>query len=116
MAAKIAMIVLSVVLANHLELVDTVEKIVKHEFSIINCVKCCSFWCVLIYTITHRVPPINAVAISFLCAYSALWIELLCGVIDTLFRKIYESIYPTKAGTDADTEGPVSELQERSQK
>ncbi len=111
---KIALIVLSAVLANHLGLVEAIENIIKHKFSIVNCPKCCSFWCVLIYTITHHVPPINAVAISFLCAYLALWLELLCGVMDQFYRKIYESIYTTQAEYVADhPESTVSELQSK---
>ena len=115
MIAKVALIVLSAVLANHLGLVEAVENLLNHKFSIVSCPKCCSFWLVLIYTITHHVPPINAVAISFLCAYAALWLELLCGVIDRIYRKIYESIYTTETDNVADyPESTVSELQERS--
>jgi hypothetical protein len=56
-------------------------------------------------------------AISFLASYSAIWLELFEGFIDTLYMKCYEKIYPDDeadtTASDSDngySDGSVSEL------
>ena len=100
------MIVLSATLANHLGLIDAIEKVIRHKIPVVNCSKCLSFWSVLIYSLIIGQPVIESVAVSFLCAYAALWLELGFGCIDTLYNKIYENTFTsTTERTDAeDTE------------
>ena len=100
----IASIVFVCVTANHLGLIGKIEEIMG-KLPIINCPKCFTFWSVLIYGvweqkgITGNFPFM--LAISFLSAYVALWLELAEGYIDTLYMKCYEKIYDTAADTPA---------------
>lgn len=96
------------------------------ELPIINCPRCFTFWATLVYGMVtvpcgspHGFDSIipRLLAISFLASYSALWLELLEGFIDTLYMKLYEKIYPnsandtlTAADFDGDTDCAVSEL------
>ena len=113
----IASIVFVCVTANHLGLVKAIEAISKKGIPIINCPKCASFWFILVYmaTVSEASAP-SILAISFLASYSALWLELLEGYIDTLYLKLYDKIYRTKDDTptsDADSDyppGAVSQL------
>lgn len=92
----IVSIVFISVTANHLGLIKAIEETFDRELPIINCCKCLSLWSVLIYsTITSR-DVITAFAVSFLASYSAIWLELLEGFIDTLYQKLYDKIYPTE--------------------
>lgn len=96
----IASLVFTCVTMNHLGLVKAIEESLEIELPVVNCPKCSVFWAVLTYTVLemHRlIPPL---AISFLCSYLAIWLELLEGYIDTLYIKFYETIYPN---TDNDT-------------
>ena len=59
------------------------------------------------------------VATSFLAAYAAMWLELLFGIIDKQYERIYEKTYPeadkeaAEAGTGAThTEGAEAGLSE----
>lgn len=107
------MIVVSASLANHLGLVEAIEDVVKCRIPILNCSKCCSFWCVLCYMMLVGQSVITSVAVSFLCAYAAIWLELVYGYIDTLYNRWYEKIYTENAEADADTESTVSKLWKR---
>lgn len=100
----ILLLMLSATLANHLGLVEAVEGIIRHKIPILNCSKCASFWSVLIYSLCIGQPLIASVAVSFLCAYTAVWLELLCGVIDVIYNDVYETLYPKEADNNADTE------------
>ena len=54
-------------------------------------------------------------AISSLASYAAIWIELFEGYIDTLYKKLYDKIYPTANTTDANannTAGYVPDVSE----
>ena len=112
----IAAIMFVCVTMNHLGLVKAIEDTYDRELPIINCVKCSSFWAVLIYTafVTHD--AIASLAVSFLAAYVAIWLELFEAFIDTLYMKLYGKIYATSddttaAGTDkGNSAGSVSEL------
>lgn len=101
----IASIVFVCVTMNHLGLISTVEGIIKHSLPVVNCPKCLTFWCTLSYTLWSvgfsDLPCV--LAISFLASYSALWLELLEGFIDTLYTKLYDTIYPTTDTSDTDT-------------
>ena len=94
----IACIVFVCVTANHLGLVKAIEDVSKKEIPILNCPKCCSFWCTLLYGLWFvgfsDLPLV--LAISFLCSYLAVWLELAEGYIDTLYQKLYDKIYPTE--------------------
>lgn len=103
--ADIVMLVLSATLANHLGLVEAVERVIRCRLPIVDCPKCCSFWSVLAYTLLTGCEPIASVAVSFVSAYAAVWLVLLYGYIDTLYNKIYEDIYTKDAEDDAGAEG-----------
>ena len=96
----IAGIVFACVTANHLGLVKAIEDTFEKELPIINCVKCFSFWSVLVYMAfaTHEV--ITSLAVSFLSGYAAIWLELLEGYIDTLYNRLYDKIYSATDTTD----------------
>lgn len=97
----IACIVITCVTANHLGLVKAIEEAAQRELRIVNCPKCFSFWSVLAYSIITSRNAITSLAISFLASYSALWLELFEGFIDTLYTKVYETIYPNTADNEA---------------
>ena len=111
----IASIVFVCVTANHLGLVKAIEGAFKREIPIVNCIKCFTYWSVLAYTIISCREIFTSLAISFLASYSAIWLELLEGYIDTLYLKLYEKIFEqpdndtSSANTDnGDTASTVS--------
>lgn len=100
----IAMIVFAVTAANHMGLVDAIERTIGFKLPIVNCCKCGSFWITLIYGFLFHFPvgAIAIVAISFLAALCAVWLELLMGFLDTKYYETYDRIYDTSAFTEAD--------------
>jgi hypothetical protein len=100
----IAGIVFVCTAANHLGLIQAIQTVTKcHQLPVVSCVKCFSFWAVLCYCLVGGLSVITSLAISFLCAWSAIWLDLFMGIIDHLYIKVYEKIYPTANTTDADT-------------
>lgn len=88
---------------NHLGLIAAIEEKTESELPILSCPKCSTFWCSFVYTtwaVGFSDIPLM-LAVSFLASYSALWLELLEGYIDTLYLKLYEKIYRTAADTPA---------------
>lgn len=87
------MITVSCVCANHLGLVDAVERVIGCKLPIVNCSKCFSWWSCLAYCIitTHNIIP--SFAISFLASISALWFDVFLGVCDNLYYYAYERVY-----------------------
>lgn len=106
----VLMIVFSATAANHLGLVAAAESVVRHRLPVLNCPKCAAFWLVLIYgcsvccdSIAALPPAIPEIlAAAFLSAWSAIWLDLLMGIIDKLYIKVYDTFYPTADTTDAD--------------
>ena len=113
----IASIVFICVTMNHLGLIKAIEEHFEIELRGVNCVKCSTFWCVLIYTVLSSRSLILPLAISFLCSYIALWLELFEGFIDYLYHRIYEKIYsesdnntPSSVRDKGGTNSTMSEL------
>lgn len=120
---SIAGIVFSCVAANHLGLVGAVERLVGRSLPIINCPKCLTFWAVCLYS-AFRTTLTDAVAIAFICAYSATWLELGMYYVDTIYMLYYGKITDKRtaynqtaatAGGD-DTESAVPRLRENKRK
>ena len=121
----VLMLVFSAVAANHLGLVAAAESVVHHRLPVLNCPKCAAFWLVLAYgfgyeicfTTTRHFVDVNdmvayhfeyilkLIAAAFLSAWSAVWLDLLMGIIDQLYIKVYDTIYPATDTTDPDTKG-----------
>lgn len=100
-------IVFSAVTANHLGLIAEAERLTGVSLKVVNCPKCLSFWAVLTYTLLTGMHPIEAIALSFLSAYAALWAELLEGCTDRLYSQIYGKILSAEDKTP-DTEERAS--------
>lgn len=103
MLIDVASIVFVCVTVNHLGLISAIEEVTGKKLPIVNCPKCLTFWITMGYccdqiTVCSVSWAITILATSFLASYSALWLELLEGYIDTLYMKLYEKI--TKADTD----------------
>jgi len=105
----IAGLVFVCVTINHLGLVKAIEEVSGYELPVINCPKCSAFWVTLFYTSFLSRQVISSLAISFLASYTAIWLELLEGYIDTLYMKLYGKIYETSDDTPAaDSDGSHS--------
>ena len=118
----VLMIVFSATAANHLGLVAAAESVARHRLPVLNCPKCAAFWSVIVYGVAvansslftlHS--SLTVLAAAFLSAWSAIWLDLLMGIIDQLYIKLYDKIYPATntPDTDAlDTADPVSDVSE----
>jgi len=115
----VVLIVFSVVAANHLGLVAAAESIFHRRLPVVNCPKCMAFWSVLTYGLGCEIVADHSVgindmvayyfehvlemlAVAFLSAWSAIWLDLFMGIIDHLYLIIYEQIYPTADTADTD--------------
>ena len=105
----VLMIVFSATVANHLGLVAAAESIIRHRLPVLNCPKCAAFWSVIVYGVAvanfslftvHS--SLQILVVAFLSAWSAVWLDLLMGIIDKLYIKVYDTFYPTADTTDAD--------------
>lgn len=107
--SDIAWIVVACTSANHLGLIAAVERVLHCRLPVVNCPKCLTFWSTLAYLlacflvgddvqlrgslIAIHLPAVPRMfAVSFLAAYSALWLELIMYFIDTLYNSIYDNI------------------------
>lgn len=116
----VLMIVFSATAANHLGLMAAAESVIRHRLPVLNCPKCAAFWIVIVYGVAEansslftpfptdgRLPvafhfSLQILAVAFLSAWSAVWLDLLMGIIDQLYIKVYDTIYPTTDTTDTD--------------
>ena len=112
------MITFSATAINHLGLVTAVEEVISRPLPVINCPKCLSFWATLIYGCSVCCDSIAALpsalphlfALSMLCAWLAIWLDLAMGIIDQLYLYIYGKIYPTANSTDPDAQSPSDSM------
>ena len=93
----IAAIVFVCTAVNHLGLIAAIERVIRHRLPVVNCPTCLTCWSVFAYgidTVPYVSPQIVArlLAISLLCSYLAIWLELLMYAIDTLYNRIYVKI------------------------
>jgi hypothetical protein len=114
----VLMIVFSATAANHLGLVAAVEQVLHRPLPVINCPKCLTFWATLTYGCSVCCDSIAALlsalphlfALSLLCAWLAVWLDLAMGIIDHLYIKVYDTFYPTANPTDPDAPSPSDSL------
>lgn len=97
MYSDIAALTFAAVAINHLGLIDAIEKVIRIRLVVINCPKCLSFWSTLTYQVATGQLYAGSVAISLVCAWLAVWLELGMGYTDLLYNKVYERIYPETA-------------------
>ena len=106
---NVLMIAFSATAANHLGLVAAAESVIRHRLPVMNCPKCAAFWSVIVYGIAEANSSLftfhfslTVLAVAFLSAWSAVWLDLFMGIIDHIYLIIYEQIYPTTDTADTD--------------
>ena len=92
MYLKVLMILTSCCLFIHLGLGNTINKVIGYNFILFQCPKCLVFWSVLSYLLLSNQLVVLSVFIAFICAYLALWIDLLLTIIADKYEDIYESL------------------------
>ena len=116
--ADIVWIVIICTSMNHMGLVAVVERIIRHRLPIVNCVKCSTFWSVLLYgvakanfslfTFHSSLPTLHTslklLALSFLASYAAIWLELIMFSIDTLYNHIYDTLTKNNHQEESDSD------------
>ena len=115
----IACVFISSVLFIHLGLGETIGRLLRTDFVLLRCVKCLTFWCVLGYSLLCvSIPAEAVVCIAFVCAYAALWAELLLGKLANAYEKLSEDVATEEpqgvSGAQRDQEGEGGESQEGS--
>lgn len=105
----IAGIVFVCTAANHIGPIPDIEDFLRRKLPVVGCIKCLTFWSVLVYglaccgTVAAAIETApRLLAISFLSAWSAIWLDLFMGIIDHLYLKVYDSIYSTANTADTD--------------
>jgi len=93
MWTDIACLVVTCTMVNHMGLVDAVEGVLKFKLPVINCPKCFTFWSVLVYLLIGRAPVIQSIAMALVMSYTALWLWLFMGYLDSLYNWVYGKIY-----------------------
>ena len=89
---EIAYILISCCLFIHLGLGEAISKIIGYRFVLFHCPKCLAFWLVLGYLLLSNEPIISSIAIAFVCAYLALWIDLLLAIISEYYEETYKGV------------------------
>ena len=114
----VLLITFSATAANHLGLVAAVEKVIRLRLHILNCPRCAAFWSVIVYGVAVEMysslftlhSSLYILATAFLSSWSAIWLDLMMGIIDQLYTKLYGKIYPTTDTPDADAPGADNTL------
>ena len=109
------MLVFVCVAANHMGLIQAVEEVIGKPIPIVSCPKCFTFWAVLSVRLFNWCGVLESFFVAFLASYAAIWLELLMGIIDLTYNKVYEKIYPNSEDDAAssktfNTEDAVSQL------
>ena len=101
MVLKVLMILTSCCLFIHLGLGNTINKVIGYNFILFRCPKCLVFWSVSSYLLLSNQSVVLSIFIAFICAYLALWIDLLLTIIADKYEEIYESL-GAKESEDSD--------------
>ena len=87
------MIMFSCVMAIHMGLVDAVLEVLRlqnRNIPVIQCPKCLTFHAVLWFLVLTGENVILSIATAFLTSYLAIWFDLLLGIMDYYYERIYK--------------------------
>ena len=73
-------------------LCEAIEKVIRYKFKIISCVRCFSFWAVLLYSIIKRVYLVYAISIAFVSSFLSVWLQLLFGFLIFAYNRLYDKL------------------------
>ena len=112
----IAAIVFVCTAVNHLGLIAAIERVIRHRLPVVNCPKCLTFWSMMACGVAEENSSLftlhsslRLLAISILCAYTAIWLELIMYAIDTLYNKIYGILEDNNEEDDDEDDGSEDE-------
>jgi hypothetical protein len=74
------------ILAHHLGLSEAISKVIS---KVLKCPRCLSFWTVLFVLALQGYDLLFAIGLSLLMAYLAIWSELLLGLLNQLYEKLW---------------------------
>ena len=88
---------------------DAIQETLGVKFKILSCVKCFTFWTVLVFLLLKRCSIYTAVPASFLFSYTALWLDLGLSALNKKYNVLYETVA-------TETPGPSHKKRKRAKK
>ena len=88
----IGCVFVSCVLFIHLGLGEAVERTLRIRIVLLSCVKCLTFWSMLVYSLIHSFPLESALCLSFVSAYASLWADIPLAKLAALYEKLNKDL------------------------
>lgn len=104
--AEAALLALACTLFVNMGLSDAIQEFLGIKFKILSCVKCFTFWSVLVYLTFRGARLYQVVSASFVFSYLALWLDLGLSALNKIYNESYQQILSAEADkTDASPSG-----------
>lgn len=101
MVMGIVLVWFSALMFVYLELGEAINRILGTKFTLFRCVKCATFWAVLIYSLFCADWSVEAsLAVAFGGSYAALWMELLLDILADKYEEFYKGVEPKDTEDD----------------
>ena len=81
-----------------------IQRILGISLKILNCSKCCTFWCTLAVLATGGHPLLPSIAVSFIASYLALWLTLALDAATVKYNRLYEKITENTGISEGDAQ------------
>ena len=97
-----ALLAVGCVLFINMGLSDAIQETLGIHSRILSCVKCFTFWSILVYLTFKGCKLYEVVSASFLFSYLALWLDLGLSALNAKYNELYQQIL-SAAADKADT-------------
>ena len=97
MIREAALLAVGCTLFVNMGLSDAIQETLGFHFKILSCVKCFTFWCILLYLTIRGAQFYEVVSASFILSYLALWLDLGLSALNKIYNESYQQILSAKA-------------------
>jgi hypothetical protein len=95
MILEAALLAVGCTLFVNMGLSDAIQEFLEIKFKVLSCVKCFTFWTVLVFLTISGAGFYVVVSASFILSYLALWLDLGLSALNKIYNELYEQILST---------------------
>ena len=92
MIVETTLLAIACVLFVNMGLSDALQDFFGLHIAVLSCVKCLTFWCILVYLICVGARFYQVVSVSFIYSYLALWLDIGLSALNKIYNEQYKQI------------------------